>query len=263
MRVLSRLAFSLYKAALLLYPRRLRLRYRPEMLQSLRDAHNDRRNGFWSFWLRMFNDLLCSACMEQSLMLSQQIMKRPICFHTATLGLLLTVLGGVGTLQLRQMIRHGANQPQIEMAHFYSSEIGGGSAPDDSIPPGYVDPERNLEPFVIFYDDEGRAVVSTGYIDQNIPMPPASIFEHVRREGSYSFTWRPRPDVRIAAVAERVSGSHNGMVLAGRSLQVTERDERTLYNIALVSWVILVTILITAAFFLKHFQRRDLAHPGH
>ena len=94
-------------------------------------------------------------------------------------------------------------------------------------------------------------------------MPPASIFEHVRREGSYSFTWQPRPDVRIAAVAERVSGSHNGMVLAGRSLQVTERDERTLYNIALVSWVILVTILITAAFFLKHFQRRDLPHPGH
>lgn len=263
MKALSRLALFLYKGALLLYPRRMRLRYCPEMLQSLRDAHNDRRNGLGCFWLRMFDDLLRSVCREHSLMLIKQIMKRPIFFHTATLGLLLTVLGGIGTLQLRQMVRRGANQPQIEMAHFYSSEIGSGTAPDDSIPPGYVDPERNLEPFVVFYDDEGRAVVSTGYIDQIIPMPPASIFEHVRREGSYSFTWQPRPDVRIAAVAERVSGSHKGMVLAGRSLKLTQRDERTLYRIALVSWVILMTILLIAASCLKHFQRRDLAHPAH
>lgn len=255
----SRLAFSLYKAALLLYPSRLRFKYCSEILQTLRDAHDDNRNVL-RFWLRMFKDLLRSAGMERILMLSQQIAQRPIFFYTVTVGFLLTVLGAVGTLQVRQMIRRGANQPQIEMAHFYASEIGGGAAPDDSIPPGYVDPERNLEPFVVFYDDERNALASTGYIDQSIPMPPSSVFERVRREGSYSFTWEPRPDVRIAAVAERVTGSRNGMVLTGRSLRLIQRDERSLYGIAFVSWLILMTLLITGASFLKHNQRGDLAH---
>lgn len=260
MNRLSRLAFFLYSAALVLYPRRLRLRYCSQILQTLRDAHDDSQNG-WRFWLRMFNDLLRSAGMERSLMLSKQIAKRPIFFYTVTIGLMLTVLGAVGTLRVRQMIRGGANQPQIEMAHFYASEIEGGAAPDDSIPPGYVDPERNLEPFIVFYDDEGKAVASTGYIDQSIPMPPPNIFEQVRREGSYSFTWQPRPDVRIAAVAERVTGSHSGMLLAGRSLRLTQRDERSLYDIAFVSWLILMTLLIIGASFLKHVQCGDLAHP--
>lgn len=252
----NRLAFSLYKAALLLYPSRLRLRYCSEMLQTLRDAHDDNRNVL-RFWLRMFKDLLRSAGMERILMLSKQIAKRPIFFYTVTVGLSLTVLGVVGTLKVRQVIRRGANQPQIEMAHFYASEIGDGAAPDDSIPPGYVDPERNLEPFVAFYDDEGKAVASTGFIDQSIPIPPPSIFEHVRKEGSYTFTWEPRPDVRIAAVAERVTGSHNGMVLTGRSLRLIQGDERSLYGIAFVSWLILMTLLITGASFLKHAQRGD------
>jgi hypothetical protein len=250
----SPLLFSFYKRALLFYPAAWRREYEQQMLQTLLDAHDDRKSGAVGFWLEMYNDLLKSVCMEQMLMLREHIEKQPILFHALTLGLILTLLGGAATLTIKQILRRGANQPQAEMANFYASEIASGVAPDDSIPPGYVDLERNLEPFVVFYNQQGKPEASTGYIDQSIPILPPGIMDYIRTHGSETFTWQPRIQVRIAVVAQRVTGSHPGIVLAGRSLRLVQRDETLLYRIAFFGWLILVVLLIADAALLNRAQ---------
>lgn len=255
MKGLSPLLFSFYKRALLLYPARLRQEYGQQILQTFRDARDDRKNGTAGFWLEMYKDLLKSSCMEQMHMLREHVMKQPMFFYALTLGLILTVLGGTATLTLQQMLRREANQPQAEMANFYASEIATGAAPDESIPPGYVDLERNLEPFVVFYNEQGKPEASTGYIDQSIPILPPGVVDYIRSHGSDTFTWEPRTAVRIAVVAQRVTGSHAGIVLAGRSLRLVQRDESILYRIAFFGWLILVVLLIAGAALLNRAQR--------
>jgi hypothetical protein len=196
----SSFLLMVYKRALLLYPPRLRRKYQQQMLQTLLDAHREERPGSRRFWLKIYTDLLQSAFYERIFMLREQVLKQPIFFHALCLGLILTFLGGTAAVAFQRMLRRGANQPQIEMAKFYASEIGSGEEPDNIIPPGYVDPERSLEPFVIFYDDQGRPEKATGYLDQSAPVPPLSVFEYSRSHGSDAFTWQPRPQVRIATV---------------------------------------------------------------
>ena len=125
---------SLYRNALRLYPSGLRLRYQDQLLQTVRDAHAERRNPPLFFWFHLFADLLKSSMKEHLLMIRQQAIARPIFFHALTLGLILTLWGGAAALTFQQMLRRGANQPQAQMADLYASEIASGVKPDEAIP---------------------------------------------------------------------------------------------------------------------------------
>jgi hypothetical protein len=251
----SSFLLMVYKRALLLYPLRVRREYQQQMLQTLLDAHHEERAGSRRFWLKIYADLLHAAVYERIFMLREQVLKQPIFFHALCLGLILTFLGGTAAVTFQQMLRRGANQPQIEMAKYYATEIGSGQAPDDIIPPGYVDPERSLEPFVIFYDDQGRPEKATGYLDQSAPVPPLGVFIYSRGHGSDTFTWQPRPQVRIATVVQRVTGPHPGFLLAGRSLRNVEEDEAVLYRMTFLGWLVLVLLLASGAVLLGRIER--------
>ena len=248
---------TVYKRALVLYPPRLRHGYQQQMVQTLLDAQSENRSGSRRFWLTIYTDLLQSAFSERIFMLREQVLKQPIFFHALCLGLILTFLGGTAAVTFQQMLRRGANQPQIEMANFYASEIGSGEAPDDIIPTGYVDPERSLEPFVIFYDDQGRPQKATGYLDQSAPVPPRGVFDYSRNHGSDTFTWQPRPQVRIATVVQRVTGPHPGFLLAGRSLRNVEEDETVLYHMTFLGWLVLVLLLVLGAVLLGRTEKME------
>jgi hypothetical protein len=249
------LSFLVYERALLLYPRPFRRQYRDQMLQTLRDAHHDRTAHSVGFWLHAYFDLVRSAFTEHRMTLRTEVLKQPVVFHALSLGLLLTLLGGVAVVTTQQMLRRGADQPQIDMVKYYASEIASGTNPDDAIPPGYVDPERNLEPFVIFYNEQGKPEASTGYLDQCVPTPPAGVFRYVRSHGSENFTWQPRPHVRIAAVVRYLHRAHPGFVLAGRSLRVVEKDERVLFRMTFLGWLLLVLLLASGARALERLER--------
>jgi len=249
------LSFFVYERALLLYPPGFRREYREQMLQTLRDAHHDRKAQYVRFWLKAYFDLVRSPYTEHMMTLRTEVLKQPILFHALSLGLILTLLGGVAAVTMQQMLRRGANQPQIDMVNYYSSEIASGTNPDDAIPPGYVDPERNLEPFVIFYNEQGKPEASTGYLDQSVPTPPAGVFRYVQSHGSENFTWQPRPHVRVAAVVRYLSGSHPGFVLAGRSLREVEKDESVLVWMTFLGWLLLVLLLASGARALQRVER--------
>ena len=203
----SRFLFALYRGSHRLYPRRLRLVYQYQLLQTARDAYADSTSSLY-FWPSLFADLLKSAVKEHLLMIRDQAIARPIFFHAVTLGIILTLFGTFAAFVFQGLLRHGANEPQAQMAALYASEIASGVKPDEAIPRNYVDLERSLEPFVIFYNDQGAPVTATGYLNQAIPTPPPGVFHYLRSHPTDTITWQPQPNVRIAAVIHRVSGPH-------------------------------------------------------
>jgi hypothetical protein len=180
-------------------------------------------------------------------------------FHTLALVAFLTLLGGAASLTVQQMLRHGANQPQIDMADFYAGEIVAGREPASAISPAGVDLERSLQPFVIFYDDAGKPGPGTGYLERALPVPPAGVFDFVRSQGSERVTWQPRPGVRLATVITRVSGKTPGFVLAGRSLRLVEDQEAFLWWMAFGVWVAVIVLVMVGAFLLNRHQHMQLA----
>lgn len=255
MRDVSPLFFRVYRIAILLYPAKFRREYRQQMLQTLRDAYRDRQNGSGKFWINVFYDVLKSTAIERIFMLREQILKQPMFFHAFGLALILTVLGGAAAITMHGMLRRGANQPQAEMADFYSSEILSGISPEDAIPAGYIDLERNLQPFVIFYDEQGKPERSTGYLGQAVPVLPPGVFQYARDHGSDVFTWQPRHGVRIAAVTRYVAGTRPGYILAGRSLRLTEEYESLLRRMTFFGWFATMFLLALGAVLLNRAQR--------
>lgn len=253
----SPLLLAVYRRALHLYPTPLRLHYQEQILQTLRDAHAEARHNRPQprFWLAIFADLLKSVCKENLLMLREQIIARPIFFHALTLGLILTLFGGAASLTFQHMLRRGANQPQAQMASVYSAEIASGTKPDEAIPRNYVDLQRSLEPFVIFYNDRGVPITATGYLNQDIPIPPYGVFNYLRSHGSDTITWQPQPDVRVAAVIQRISGPTPGFLLVGRSLRLVEEQESLFWRMAFAGWFLVAFLLIIGAAFLSRTQR--------
>jgi hypothetical protein len=133
-------------------------------------------------------------------MIREQVIARPIFFLALTLGIILTLWGGAASVTFQRMLRHGANEPQAQMAALYASEIASGVKPDEAIPRNYVDLERSLEPFAIFYDDQGAPTTSNGHLNQAIPSPPRGVFSYLRTptaptpsHGSPSQTSASRP----------------------------------------------------------------------
>lgn len=275
--------FALYRHLLHLFPAHLRRAHGPQMLQTLLDAHQDllaspspdpptsRPQSFrpqplsvqalhsTRFWTRIFADLLHSSLKEHLIMLRNRLSRNPVLVHAVTLGLILTVLGGGAAATFQGMLRSGANQPQAQMAAFYAAEIASGIRAEEAIPRGYVDLERSLEPFVIFYNDRGTPVTATGYLNQTIPSPPPGVFGYLRSHPTDTLTWQPRPDVRIAAVIHRVSGPNPGFLLSGRSLRLVEEQEAAFWRMAFSGWFVTMLLLGAGALLLQRAQRQILS----
>jgi hypothetical protein len=247
---------ALYRSSLRLYPWRLRLLYQDQLLQTARDAHAD-SNSSLCFWSSLFADLLKSAVKEHVLMIREQVLARPIFFHALIIGLVLTLMGGSAALTFQQMLRRGANQPQIQMAASYAAEIASGVKPEQAIPRNNIDLERSLEPFAIFYNDQGMPTTSNGHLNQSIPSPPRGVFNYLRSHDTDTVTWQPQPNVRIAAVMRRVSGPTPGFILAGRSLRMVEEQESLFWRMVFLGWFLLVFLLVAGAALLsRSFQHR-------
>jgi hypothetical protein len=82
--------------------------------------------------------------------------------------------------------------------------------------------ERSLAPFLIVFDADGKIVGGSATLRGHVPAIPAGVFASVRQHGEDRVTWQPVGGVRIASVIVSYSGSHQGFVLAGRSLEETQ-----------------------------------------
>jgi hypothetical protein len=262
-------AFILYRRALRLYPAHLRLRYREQMLQTVRDSYVECSPNTATFWLRIFLDLLKSSVREHLFMVRKHVFARPIFFHALTLGLILSLMGGTAAVTMQQMLRRDADHPQIEMAGRYAHDIASYHIPPALvIPRGFVDPSTSFEPFVILYDSGGNRLRSTGYIRGAVlPDPPPGVFAYLRTHPTDAFTWQPGPGLRIAAVAQRIDvdpgfdlNPNPGFVLVGRSLTMVQQQEDALRRGTFITWFALMALLALGALFLS---RAGNATPAH
>ena len=156
MSAADRLLMALYGRLLALYPMYLRHRYRGQMMLTLREACGNRRQGTISFWLTIYFDLFGSIAREWLLMIRQQASTQPVFFHAVTMGVIFTLLGGAAMGVVQQMLRRGANEPQQQMAAIASSRLAQGDAPEQVASGRQVDLRRSLEPFLIYYNEQGR-----------------------------------------------------------------------------------------------------------
>ena len=254
MRTPSPLLLSLYCSALHLYPRHLRLRYCNQIVQTMHDAYADHRGPVMIFWAGAFADLFQSSLQEHLHMLRRQLLARPVFFHALILGIILTLVGGIASAVFQGMLRGGANQPQLQMSSFYATEITSGVKPDETVPRNYVDLQRSLEPFTIFYNNQGVPIAGNGYLNQTMPTPPRGVFDYLRSHKVDKITWQPQPDVRIASVIQHVTGPNPGFILTGRSLRLVEEQESLFWRMAFGGWFLLVFLLIGGAALLNRAQ---------
>jgi len=161
------------------------------------------------------------------------------------LGVAVTLVLGVAYAVTQQIYRQGANDPQIMMARDIAASIAAGTPADQLVTNETVDPSKSLAPFVIVFDAEKKAVVSSAVLGGSSPIPPAGVLDAAAASGENRVTWQPRADARIASVIVPVKGGAGGYVLAGRSLLESEAHVDRLTTMAALGW--LATMLATLA----------------
>ena len=193
---------------------------------------------------RITRDLVQSLFQENLRMLLDTGLRRVFLLQAVLLTTLVSALALMTYVVGQQVMRHDANDPQIQMASDAAAEMAGGASAQSVVPAHTVDLAQSLSPFVIVYDDSGTPVASSGNLHGKTPRPPAGVFNSVRDGHRAVLTWRPEPGVRIASVTYRFTGAHSGFVLAGRSLREVETRTNTLFKLIALGWLALIGMLL-------------------
>lgn len=253
---------NLYARALRLFPAAFQDRYGEPMRQALRDALSDSSLSRPKFFLLVARDLLTSLMKEHFAMLRETYSRPVLMFNALVLAGISSMLALALYLIPQQVMRNGANDPQLEMAtnlaaRLDTSGVTGGLRKGALGSGGStVDMATSLSPFVIVYDDQGRPLGSTGQLDGQTPVLPKGVFDSVRAHGEERVTWRPGGGPRIAAVVERVNGREPGFVLAGRSLTEVQARIDHVRNLAGLTWLGMLALIAVGTFALGSITRQ-------
>jgi hypothetical protein len=134
-----------------------------------------------------------------------------------------TLLSGVIYISLQQVIRLGANEPQVGLAEDAAHALAGGASPSSVLPAGQVDLSSSISPYLVVYDSNGVPLASNAVLHGSIPALPPGVLDAARQSGENRVTLQPEPGIREAAVIVPVAGGPGGYVLAARSLREPER----------------------------------------
>ncbi len=172
-------------------------------------------------------------------------MKRLV-FPVMIAGLLVIIFGTIyGVVQQAQ--RSAANQPQIQLAEDAAAMLKQGAAPSQIITT-HVDIAHSLAPFIVIYDAKGRALSSSGYLNNLMPEVPKGILEAAKGHEYHAVTWQPTDTVRIASVSVTAGDKY---VLAGRSLREVEKNESVTFQLAALGAVASLLVLAAALWLTK------------
>lgn len=254
----------LYAAVMHLYPVPFREAYAPAMRQAFHDALQDRTLSRRTFLPLVLRDLVISLLKEHFAMARETFSRPALMYNALVLCALATGLALALNVIPQQVLRLGANDPQIAMAGDMAATLDqygvtdglrqgalltllGGS--------GKVDMAQSLSPFVIVYDDRGRTLASQAILDGITPVPPVGIFNYVRTHKEDRISWQPRHDVRIAAVIQRVDGPQPGFVLAGRNMREVESREALVGQLAGLTWIGMIGVILVGTLVFGWYTR--------
>jgi hypothetical protein len=171
------------------------------------------------------------------------------------------LLSGLVYLGTQQVIRAGANDPQIQLAEDIAAELSSGHSSNGLVATQLVDVASSLAPFVIVFDDSGIVRTSSGRLHDATPALPPGVLDYVRANGEDRITWQPEPGVRIAAVVTRYTGKDTGFVLAGRNMREAERREDLALSLAALGGgaTLLAALLAIIAVDVAFASRQDVS----
>jgi hypothetical protein len=162
------------------------------------------------------------------------------------LAVAIVALSGLVYLTAQQMLRQGANDPQIQLSEDFAASLTSSKSPSGDFPARQVEISTSLTTFLMVFDDTGKVLISNALLDGVTPQYPAGVFEYVRQHGQDRVTWQPRKGVRHATVVTRFEGrAGSGFVMAGRSLRVVE--ERSTYFLQICAIACFLTLITSAA----------------
>lgn len=148
---------------------------------------------------------------------------------------------------VQQSYRQGLNDPQIQMARDISYQLKQGKPINGYLKNDSLDIAQSLSPFIVLYNNEGRAIQSNALLHGQMPQIPAGLFEVVRKSGEHGVSWQPEKNIRIALVILKTNTSPNAFIAVGRSMiEVEERISR-LITMIFIAWVLCMFILIITA----------------
>lgn len=153
---------------------------------------------------------------------------------------MLAVIFGTIYATVQQAQRNDANYPQIQMAEDTATQIRNRADPHIASAYTPVDMDSSLAPFTIVYDQKGKVVGGSGYLNGKVPKAPLGILADSRGKDYNAVTWQPRQGIRIAAVSVATGKYY---VLSGRSLTEVEKNENHTFWLAFAGGVLSIIIL--------------------
>lgn len=145
----------------------------------------------------------------------------------------------------QQLLRQGANDPQIQMAEDAAAALNAGAPASSVIPASQVELSSSLAPFLIVYETTGKPAAASGVLNGGLPDYPLGALQSAAKSGENRVTWQPGPGVRIASVAVPFK---NGFVVAGRSLRESENRVSAMGQLVAFLWVLsLIAVLVVSA----------------
>jgi hypothetical protein len=152
-------------------------------------------------------------------------------------------------LEVQQLLRRSADDPQIQMAEDTARALAAGKPIEDLAPVDKVEISDSLAPYLIFYDAQGQMVRSSANLHGQIPELPKGVLDAARQNGEDRITWQPEAGVRSAVVVAAINGGQGGYVLAGRSLREVEKRIDMLTLQVGLGWAasLVVTLIVVVA----------------
>ncbi len=160
-----------------------------------------------------------------------------------------TAVSGSMFLVVQQAVRMNANDPQIQLSEDAGIALAKGAMYSDIVlnrDIQSIDIEKSLAPFVIIYDESGKAVVGSGVLNGSYPMIPTGVFERAKINGENRSTWQPSTSTRVALVTRHFSGEKSGFVVSGRSMR--EIDKRINQQFLFIGMVWAILMILCFAF---------------
>jgi hypothetical protein len=172
--------------------------------------------------------------------------------------LLVTLMFGTMYAVAQQVLRMGANDPQVQKARDVALAMSRGELAASVIPLNTVEVSESMSPFLTIFDQFGKVIGSSVTLRNKVPVPPMGVFEYAKAYGENRFTWQPESGVRIATVINSFSGDQNGFVLVGRSLTEVEGRVNNIGKIILMAWIVSILGIMAAGFCKEkiHTRRR-------
>jgi hypothetical protein len=167
-------------------------------------------------------------------------------------GIILLVYASV-----QQAHRASANDPQLQLARDLSSALSKGRSIASLLPPDTIDLAQSLAVFAETFDHQGKPLQSTGFLNGQLPQPPAGVLDFTETNQEDVVTWQPQSDVRMAMVFEKVNSPAVGFVAVGRSLKEVEIRESNLIKMVGITWIACMAVLLVHLLVQSYLIRRS------